>query len=410
MPEPSVDRLLSVCQAIEIIDATPLSPRTERIALPDALHRRIAVDILADRDDPPFDKSLMDGFAVRTADRSPLRVIGEIAAGASTARALNAGETFAIMTGAPIPPGTDAVIPIEQTRREGDLVYFDNPPKPGQSIYRRAGDCAAGSTVLARGTILGPAQIAVAASMGAAAVEVFAQPTVSILGTGDEIVPADQTPAPWQIRNSNSPMLRALLTQLGCNVRDLGIVRDDPQLIRRQIRLGFETDALFITGGMSMGEHDYVPKLLVEMGVDLKIRKLRIKPGKPFIFGVAPHMHAGLQSPRYIFGLPGNPVSGFVCTLRLAARLLRRLAGGEAAGDMLQASLVGPLPANGPREFYQPALLAADGTVEPLNWKGSADIYTLAKANALIIRPESQPALGTGARVDVIRLPGSSLL
>jgi molybdopterin molybdotransferase len=408
MPELPVDQLLTVAQAIAIIDATPVNPRTEVAQLNDAAGRRLAADTVADRDDPPFDKSLMDGFAVRGGDGLTLRVVGGIPAGTSATIAIAAGEAMSIMTGAPVPAGADAVVPVEQTAREGESVLLSLKAKVGQSIARRGSDCAAGSIVLRRGVELGPAQIAVAASVGAAMVEVYARPRVAVLSTGDEIVPVDQQQGVAQIRNSNSYMLCALLTRLGCDVQDMGIVRDQPELIREKLDLGMQCDALFVTGGMSMGEYDYVPRILREMGVELRISKLRIKPGKPFVFGVreeAPHVHAGLGSTgKFVFGLPGNPVSGYVCTLRLASRLLRRMSGGEADGGVLGATLRKALPANGPREFYQPGVLDGAGGVNPLDWKGSADIYTLAAANTLIIREENAPACPVGSTVSCIRM------
>jgi len=418
MAELPVNQLLTVAQAIAIIDATPVAPRIERVRIEQACGRRLAADILADRDDPPFDKSLMDGYAVCADDSTTLRIVGDIPAGTSATRAVAEGEAMSIMTGAPLPPGADAVVPIEQTVRDGQSVLLKMHPKAGQSIARRGSDCAVGTVVLRRGDLLGPAQIAVAASAGAAILDVFTLPKVAILSTGDEIVPVDRQPGPSQIRNSNSHMLHSLLTRLGCEVRDLGIVPDEPELIRAEMERGMESDVLFVTGGMSMGEYDYVPRLLAEMGVELRISKLRIKPGKPFVFGVrtsanspqspdvAPHVHAGLPGEsKFVFGLPGNPVSGYVCTLRLASRLLARIGGGEPPSDLAGLKLLIPLAANGPREFYQPAVMDHTGGIQPLNWKGSADIYTLAAANALIIREENAPALAIGATVLAVKMP-----
>jgi molybdopterin molybdotransferase len=417
MTEPPVNQLLTVAEAIAILDAASVHPRIERISLQSASTRRLAQDLIADRDDPPFDKSLMDGYALRAADGNVLRIVGDIPAGQSASRSIEPGESMSIMTGAPIPPGADAVVPIEQTSRDGDTLRIQITPKPGQAIAPRGQDCRAGTAVLRRGTALGPAQIAVAASIGAATIDVFARPRVAILSTGDEIVPIDEQPAPTQIRNSNSHMLHALLTRLGCDVHDLGIIADDPELIRAKMEAGLSNnDALFVTGGMSMGEYDYVPRLLAEMGVEIRISKLRIKPGKPFVFGVrasddaprspngAPHVHAGLPPDKLVFGLPGNPVSGYVCTLRLAARLLARIAGGQPT-EASTAILRQALPPNGPREFYQPAILNNAGEIDPLTWKGSADIYTLSAASALIIREENAPAAPIGAIVHCIRMP-----
>jgi len=331
-----------------------------------------------------------------------LKVAGEIAAGSSAARGLAPGEAIAIMTGAPLPGGADGVIPVEDTERVGgDRVRIHRGTTPGRFIAKTGSDVRGGAVVLEKGTLLGPAQLAVAASVGAARVRAFARLHVAVLSTGDELVPFDQTPGGAQIRNSNSIMLVSLLRRLGCGVTDFGNVRDDPERVRDALEKAMRVDVLFVTGGMSMGQYDFVPRTLIELGAELKITKLRIKPGKPFVF--ATHGSPG-SSMRYVFGLPGNPVSGFVCTVRLASRLLARLAGGSPRERLVDAKLANPLPANGPREFYQPVFLDS-GTVTPLQWKSSADIYSLARANALLARAETEPALAAGANVRVIELP-----
>jgi molybdopterin molybdotransferase len=361
----------------------------------------LAEQVLADRDYPPFDKSLMDGFAVRCVDvagaSATLKVVGEVAAGQSATRALAPGEALAIMTGAPMPPGADGVVPVEDTERSADTVRILRATTPGRFIAKRGSDISARELVLSRGTRLGPAHLAAAASVGAAQVRVFAKPRAAMLATGDELVPIEQTPGPAQIRNSNSLMLVALLKRLGCEVTDLGVVRDTPAAVRDALQRAMSAcDVLFVTGGMSMGAYDYVPRTLVDLGVDLRITKLRIKPGKPFVFGV--------KDDRFVFGLPGNPVSGFVCTVRLATRLLARMSGANPEPRWITAPLLSSLKSNGPREFYQPATLTDRG-VAPLEWKGSADVYTLAAANALIVRAENEPALAAGAAVRVLELP-----
>jgi molybdopterin molybdotransferase len=191
-------------------------------------------------------------------------------------------------------------------------------------------------------------------------------------------------------------MLVSLLRKLGCEVSDLGTARDDPATIRQMIERGLQFDALFVSGGMSMGEYDFVPKILGELGVKLKITKLRIKPGKPFVFGE--------KNNSFVFGLPGNPVSGFVCALRLCSRLLMRMSGGVAEEKWIFAKLESPLEKNGSREFYQPAIWRGEN-VTPLKWKGSADIYTLAAANGLIVRGENERALAAGEMVKLLEVP-----
>jgi molybdopterin molybdotransferase len=403
MSDPEVSDLITVERAIQIIDSTPITLQSSETAMAGSYGCRLARDIHADRDYPPSDKSLMDGFAIRAADASSrLRVVGEIAAGASADRAIGAGQAIAIMTGAPMPPGADSVVPIENTWRDGEFIQIDKPAKLGQAIAKRASDCAAGAVVLKTGTRMGSAQIAVAASVGATRVSVYAPPRVAVLSTGDEIVPVDRTPGPSQIRNSNALMLQSLLRRgFGCFVDSVSTARDEPKLIRSEIEKAFESCAvLFVSGGMSMGEYDFVPRVLLEMGFDLKITKLRIKPGKPFVFGVKGEG----ATAKYVFGLPGNPVSSFVCTVRLASRLLTRLAGGMPEDRIITAKIEGRLGANGPREFYSPGIWNGE-TVRPLQWKGSADIYTLAQANVLMIRPESDGAVASGSVVRAMEIP-----
>lgn len=391
MSEPDVSSLLTVSQAIAILDAVAVDPRTVRVPLAQAGGLVLAEDLAADRDYPPFDKSLMDGFAVRCADVAAaparLKLIGEVAAGQVADRPIAPGEAMAIMTGAPLPVGADGVVPVEETSRDGEHVRIARALDASRYIARQGADITAGAAILQRGTRLHAAQVAAAAMIGAALVAVYARPRAAVLSTGDELVGVGDTPIGAQIRNSNSPMLLALLRQLGCDTIDLGAVRDDPAAIAARLEQGLAHDALFVSGGMSMGTYDHVPRLLAELGVNLRITKLRIKPGKPFVFGE--------RNGRFVFGLPGNPVSGFVCTIRLAARLLARLSGGTPTESWITGQLTTALPPNGPREFYQPCRITRTPTatqITPLNWKGSADLFTLASAQALLVRPENDPA------------------
>jgi len=424
MSEPGVSDLLSVAEAIAIIDGTPLAPRVLEVPLQEAQGLRLAEDLRADRNYPPFDKSLMDGFAVRYADLdkgvAELTVVGEIAAGQSSAHTLAAGEAMAIMTGAPIPPGADCVVPVEETARSGSAVRISGTSKPGRYIAKSGSDARAGEVVLRAGTMLQAAGLAAAASVGAAMVKVFAAPRVAIFATGDEIVPFDANPGPAEIRNSNNIMMGALLRKMGCRVVDLGIIPDKPELIRQALLKAFTLDAAVVSGGMSMGRYDYVPAILREMGAELKISKLRIKPGKPFIFSSVdrarlaarkvegdPRMIGPSDGVCHVFGLPGNPVSGFVCLLRLASRLFARMSGGTPVERWLNGKLAAPLDANGPREFYQPVLMERTGNdlfIRPLPWKGSADLFTLAAAQGLMVRAENEPALVEGSQVKVMEL------
>jgi molybdopterin molybdotransferase len=402
MSELEVSDLMTVQQAMGIIDAVEVRLRVESVALERCAGLHLSEDLKSDRDAPPFDKSLMDGYAVRAGDLAKLprelTVIDRIAAGGSASLALHEGEAMAIMTGAPLPAGASAVVPIEQTEKiEGsNQVRFHEPTAQGRFIARRGSDAAAGSVVLKAGTRLGAAQVAVAASIGMVNVPVYLAPSVAVLGTGDELVLPERVPAANQIRSCNNSMLMALLQRYPCRAIDLGLVRDDPVMIAERIETGLENDVLLITGGMSMGERDFVPGILTRLGAEMKITKLRIKPGKPFVF-------AKMPGGKFVFGLPGNPVSAFVCTMCLVSRLLEKMAGGVPRSEMRTGPLAWSLVANGNRTFFQPATF--DGhAITPLHWKGSADVYTLGQANALIVRPENQPAQSAGAVVEFMEL------
>lgn len=396
MPDLDVSRLMGVSEAIEIIDSVPVTPCIEQLGIWEAHGYTLAEEVVADRDYPPFDKSLMDGFAVGGPD-SEAKIVGEVAAGGHAERAIGPGEAMAIMTGAPVPAGTFGVAPVEYTEAAGTTLRIRGAVTAGQNISRRGADVPAGYTVLHKGQRLESPQLAVAASVGKTRLSIFSRPRAGVLSTGDEIVSYDQSPSPTQIRNSNSIMLLSLLRRMDCQAVDLGHVRDDRELITQQILRGLDScDTLFITGGMSMGKYDYVPQILAELRVKPLITKLRIKPGKPFVFGVK-------DDSRFVFGLPGNPVSGFVCMIRLASRLIRRMQGRSPEPAWIQTTLLADLPANGNREFYQPVRFAPGG-VMPLAWKGSADIFTLAQADGLLSRPENDAALLSGYGVQVMAI------
>lgn len=433
METAGVDSLMSVQQAIELIDAVPITPRVALKPLRQSLGLRLAETVVADRDYPPFDKSQMDGYAVRQADLPAegslpvvLQVVGEVAAGQWPSRPLEPGQAVAIMTGAPLPAGADAVVPVEYTQPgpSADQVQVSSGNWQ-KTVSRRGTDGRCGQTLLKPGQLIGPAQMAAAAMVGAGMLRVWDRPKVAILSTGDELVEIGHVPSPSQIRNSNNTMLFGLLRQLNAEVVDLGMVPDRPAEIRSALRDGLMYDCLLVSGGMSMGKYDYVPQILSELGVILKITKLRIKPGKPFVFGVGPRdsvppavdeqayaeVARAIRPPEgsagacYVFGLPGNPVSAFVCAVRFAGRLLARLAGGEVVEPWMEGVLQESLPANGPREFYLPVRME-DKMVFPLRWHGSADLFTLAKADGLLVRPADEPGLSAGTSVRIYRLPG----
>jgi molybdopterin molybdotransferase len=399
-----VASLLSVDEAIAIIDAVPVRPRVVEAGLSDAVGQYLGRAISADRDYPPFDKSLMDGFAVRCSDtaggQAELKIVGEVLAGMEAGGTLEAGKAMGIMTGAPLPAGADGVVPIEDAGVRGDQVVIRVAAVAGRFVTRRGSDCSRGKAVLSAGTRMGAAQVAVAASVGAERVSVFARPRVGVLTTGDEVVVRGPVLG-HQIRDGNGPMLRALLKRLGYPTSGARHVTDDAAAVTEAIEAALVgNEVLLVAGGMSVGQRDFVPGALEKLGFDLRIRKLRIKPGKPFVFAVGKR---GGED-RFVFGLPGNPVSAFVCTVRLVERLLRRMSGGVPDDGVVCMPLAEGLGANGPREFYQPAEITMEGWAKPLQWKGSADVFTLARAGGLIVRSENAPVVDAGKIVRVMIL------
>jgi molybdopterin molybdotransferase len=288
----------------------------------------------------------------------------------------------------------------------------------GHAVARRGQDARRGDLVVTSGTTLGPAHLAVLATFGCGYPMVTVRPRAVVLSTGDELVSHDQSEVrAVQTRDANGPMLQSLVRRLGADLVASGRVPDRRTALFKAIRHAFDAkgrdaDVLFLSGGMSMGEKDHVPGVLRELGFELPVTKLRIRPGKPFVFAVRP------ADGKFAFGLPGNPVSAFVCTVRLAARLLRRMTGQAPEPRWLEAALVEAVGPNGPREFYQPAVWAtapakgrsragvsAPVGVRCLPWKGSADIFTLARAGVLVVRPENDRARQAWERVRVLEIP-----
>jgi len=404
-------------QRIVLAHARPLP--TEDVPLRDALYRTLAADVRCDVDNPPFDRSIMDGYAVRAADTgrianpaecakasATLRVAGRIAAGQQPRRPLQPGEAIRINTGAPIPPGADAVVRVEDTEsaNDGRDVLIRTAVEPGNFITPRAAYVKAGDVVLQTGMLLTPAEIGVAAGAGAAKLTVYRTPTVSILATGDELVDVDQKPAGAQIRNSNQYQLEALVRSAHATPAVLGVARDNRVELRRKVDEALLCDVCCITGGVSMGEFDFVPEVLAECGVTIHFQKMAIKPGRPVIFGTTPR--GGL-----VFALPGNPVSSFIGFELLVRPALAALQGRPNELPMfMPASLVGSLPPPGKRRAFMPARarIGHDGgwTVQPLRWHGSGDTFGLAGANVMIMRPPGAPPTREGDSVSVLWIGG----
>lgn len=386
--------MLTVDEALGIILKDVPAPRIVEVPLSSASGHVLAEDCASDLDMPPFDKSMMDGYAVRSADAGPLEVIEEVPAGKVPTREVAAGRCSKVMTGAPVPAGADAVQQVEKTSRSGGRVTLLEPVKPGQNIAKRATDMRRGEAVLRAGHRLRPAEIGVLAAIGRTRVRACAKPRCAVVATGDELVPPDAAPGPGQIRNSNTASLAAQVRDLGLECDDLGIVRDDEASIRAAIRSGLTRDLLLLSGGVSAGDWDLVIPALEAEGVKIAMHQVRIKPGKPFCF-----------APR-VFGLPGNPVSSFVIFEVFVRPYLGKLMGTDLARPRVRARLESALPKKIDRVHFLPARVRYEGAeyvAETVPWGGSADLFALTKANAFVVVP-IQTSYAAGDRVECLMI------
>jgi molybdopterin molybdotransferase len=400
--------LLSVAEALSLIirEVSPLA--VERVPLTEALGRTLAEEVVSTIDSPPFDKALMDGYAVRSADVAvegaiSLQVIEEVTAGRVPTRALEPGTATRIMTGAPIPEGCDAVVPVERTTfDEGtQRVTTDLRARPGANVLRQAASVTVGQRVLPAGRVLRASELGALAELGVSQVPVRRRPRVAVLATGDELVPVEAMPGPGQIRNSNETMLCGQIVQAGGIPAPLGVARDERTELRAKILQGLASDVLLLTGGVSAGKLDLVPSELEAAGVRQVFHKVEVKPGKPVWFG---ELREGSES-RFVFGLPGNPVSSLVCFELFARTALRRLMGVEPAEPQpVRARLEQPHVARGDRPTYHPARLSwsENGpTVRTVRWHGSSDLCGTLEANAMALFPAGDAEYASGSVVDV---------
>ena len=397
--------LISVEEALRaVLDSTPLLP-SESVDLGSALGRVLGEEVLADSDQPPFDKAMMDGFALRSEDvrAAPveLQVVMEIPAGTVPAGRIEPGQAARIMTGAMIPQGSDAVQMVEKTEAlDAGRVRIRQSVPAGANVAPRGTQLRRGDRVLSEGDWLTPARLGVLASVGRAVARCRRQPRVVVAPTGDELVSADRVPGPGQIRNSNGPALAAEARSLGALVEELAPVPDRFEALRSCLEHGLESDLLILSGGVSMGEYDLVEKELEWAGVEIAFRQVAIRPGKPAVFG--------RRGDCLVFGLPGNPVSSLVTFHVLVAPALRRMQGmANPEGIHLEARLETAVSQHPGRAGYLPGKLSFAGgsvSVRPIPTTGSADLPAHSRADALIIVPADRETLHAGDTAKVLLL------
>lgn len=403
--------MISVSEAIQIVLSNTRAMPTETVALENALGRFLAHDIIADSDLPPFDRSQMDGYALRAEDVSKapakLRIVGESAAGRGWRGELKSGEAVRIMTGAPVPHGADSVQQVEMTRQfDSDSVEILEPVAQGRSIVKRGAEIKAGKLVLSAGEPIGAGAVAVLASFGYARVEVGRRPRAAVLVTGTELVPIDQKPGEDQIRDSNNFSISAYAELAGATIEKLPLAGDDTELLKNQIRDAAERSDIVITsGGVSVGAYDFTKPALRELGAEIFFERVALRPGKPTVFGRLPNG-------TLVFGLPGNPVSVSV-TFNLFARGAILAMQGARETEMATQTAVLEKPVKGARgrESYLPAILKTSDdaklVAEPLKWGGSSDFVAFARATNLIIVPADAGVVEAGTLVKTLRLPGA---
>ena len=398
--------MLSYDEALAQVLRIVPEPRTEIVTLGRSLGRVLAEDCFADRNVPPFDKALMDGFAVRGKDLERgwkrFHVIGEAAAGAPCDLVAGPAEAVRIMTGAPLPEGTDSVIPVEDTERVEPLEFVIHRTfRRGVNVRLEAAEVQREALVLERGSRIGSAQIGVLGMFGHSTVPVYQRPRVAVASTGDELVDVSAQPGPAQIRDSNGPLLAAQVRAAGLLSPSTERLADSPKAVETYLEAHTEEDLLIFSGGLSMGAHDYVHKVLKQGGVTVLFHKVAIKPGKPLL--VARRRH------QLIFGLPGNPVSSWVTFQVFVQPVVAKWTGiplpGRRTFRLALATAVSQRPG---RLFFAPGRLLQGPSgleVEPVRTLGSSDLVAFASAEVLFCIPADCASIEPGTLVDVIPLP-----
>jgi molybdopterin molybdotransferase len=396
--------MITVDEALELVldGLLPLGP--ERVALPEAAGRVVAEPGLAAVDLPPFDRSAMDGYAVRAADTSPgvsLRLAGGVAAGEVAVAELEPGTAARVSTGAAIPPGADAILQSELAEERDGSVAPTRALTPGTHVRRRGEDLTAGTVLAAPGDRLTLTRISSLASAGVGEVAVHRRPRLDLIVTGSELLPIGAPPEPGRIHESNGLMVRLLAGRAGARVVDHGVIGDDRDTTVAAVTEGLQGDVLVVSGGVSVGPHDHVKPAFEACGVEEVFWRVKIKPGKPLWFG--------RRGDTLVFGLPGNPLSTIVCFCVFIEPALRRLQGERDARPRYEAGrMAAPAAATDGRETFLTATLrpGADGVLEatPTERQGSHMTGALGESDGFVIAPIEAGELPAGAPVDVLRL------
>jgi molybdopterin molybdotransferase len=390
---------------IEQVRSGKLARPVSNLSVWDALGFVLAQEIKTDREYPPFDRSTRDGYAVSAADAGAgrkQRCEREIKAGDEVTDPLTAGTCAQIMTGAAVPNGADAVVMIEHTRREGEMVFFDRDTHAGQNIVPRGSESPADRVILPAGTRLGYAELALAGQVGCAMLSCVTKPRVAILSTGDEVVSVDSSPGRFQIRNSNGVSLASQVRLAGGEPVMLGNAADRVEDLRGKIERGLTEPVLVLSGGVSMGKYDLVETVLKDLGAEFYFDAVAIRPGKPAVFARC--------KDALVFGLPGNPVSTMVTFELFVTPALAELCGSTAPElPLLQARLGEPVQVKPGLTHFLPARVTwpdpergAAPEVKPLRWQGSGDIATMAQANGFLVLPADGEAIAAGEYVSVL--------
>ena len=384
--------------------------RAEQVPLRAAVGRILASAVRADHEMPSFPRSTRDGFACRAEEavgHEWLTVAGSIRAGEPPAGPLPQGAAWEIMTGAAVPAGADAVVMLEHVEHEAGKIRLSGGRAlgVGDNVVPQGAEAHSGDEIIAAGTRLAPQHIAAAATCGCATVEVFARPMVAILTTGDELVGVEAKPGPGQIRNSNGPMLAALVEEAGGEAWVLPTARDEEGAIEAALREAAGADLLLISGGVSAGKFDLVEPALAGLGAKFHFTGVRIQPGKPLVFGERPRAGGGVQP---FFGLPGNPISSAATFRLFAAQVLGSLAGRASAAPEFQTARLERAVKGKPDltrfvpSYWTAGTAEKEGAVAPIPWQGSGDLAAFARANCFLVVPEGAGQLAGGELVRIL--------